>query len=577
LPDRQVRSRACGNELFSPLPEKPVNPRSETRLDWLLNPSARISDPERIQRARLLSAVLLVLLALGLVIIGLVLRADPEDIGDPTLQAAMGLLAVCAAMYILNRVGYTTAAAIGLIAPIIALFIFIPFFSGSSPNFLAFLVIPILLTAIFFSLRWTVIVSTGLLVVTFVLMSRLDQVSETSPFWTLRSMWYLLVLGTGLIVTFMWHAQALEAIRQRKLKHVNEQLRALVENTPDFILEINREGDILFINRERERYAAKNVREVLPPDQLELVLGLIDQSFRSGHPQAIELQGRTAEGAPTWNSVRTGPIKDGESVTSLTVIATEITAQKEAQEKIRQINAELEQRVHERTQALEAMNQELETFSYTVSHDLRAPLRAIENYTRFVLDDFSKDLSTEGQGFLQRVRESAVKMNTLIDEILMFSRVGRRQMQIASVDPGEIAREVYAELLEAGGDERHIEFSVGPMPQVQADATLLRQVYANLLENAIKYTRQRPDASIRVGCEQDSGANVFYVGDNGAGFDMKYADQLFGVFQRLHSEDEFEGTGIGLATVERIIRRHGGRIWAEAEVDQGATFRFTLG
>jgi two-component system sensor kinase len=178
---------------------------------------------------------------------------------------------------------------------------------------------------------------------------------------------------------------------------------------------------------------------------------------------------------------------------------------------------------------------------------------------------------------LQRVRESAAKMNTLIDEILMFSRAGRRAMQIASVDPREIAREVYAELLEANKNERHIDFTVGPMPYVQADASLLRQVYANLLENAMKYTRQRTNARISVGCDQGSGESVFFVADNGAGFDMKYADQLFGVFQRLHGEDEFEGTGIGLAIVERIIRRHGGRIWAEAEIEKGATFRFTLG
>jgi PAS domain S-box-containing protein len=383
------------------------------------------------------------------------------------------MLALCAGMYAVNRVGYTTAAAVGLIAPLIALFIFIPFFSGSSPDYLAFLVIPILLTAIFFSLRWTAIVSVGLLILTFLLMSQLDQVSESSPFWTLRSMWYLLVLATGLIIIFMRHAEALEAIRQRRLQHVNEQLRALVESTPDFILEISREGDILFINRDQKLYAGKNVREFLPTDQHEPALAMMDESFRSGKSQAVELQTRTAAGVPVWNSIRTGPIKDGDMVTSLTVIVTEITAQKEAQEKIRLINAELEERVSERTQELEAMNRELETFSYTVSHDLRAPLRAIENYTRFVLDDFSRELPAEAQGFLQRVRESAVKMNTLIDEILRFSRAGRQPLQIASVDPGGIAREVYAELLEGHNMERQIAFSVGPMPQVRRTPALL--------------------------------------------------------------------------------------------------------
>jgi len=561
-----------------------MSDNSETSLDWLLDPPAHITNPESIQRARLLSTVLLVLLALVLLIIALVLRADPQDIHDPSVQAAIGLLGIVAIMYGLNRAGSTTIAATGLIAPVVAIFIYIPFFSGKSPNFLAFLVIPILLTAIFFSLRVTIITSIGLLGLTYLMMSRLDQISDLSPFWTLRSMWYLLVLAAGLILTFIWHTNRLEGIRQRQLQQVNEQLRegeermrALVQNTPDFILEINRAGDILFINRSQATYAGRNVRDALPPDQHELALAVMEKSFLSGEPQTVELQTISQAGVPVWNSIRTGPVKNGDVVTSLTVIVTEITAQKEAQEKIRLINAELEQRVHERTRELEAMNKELETFSYTVSHDLRAPLRAIENFTRLVIDDYSGDMPTEAQEYLQRVRDSAVNMNTLIDEILRFSRAGRQPLQIATLDPAEIARQVYAELTEAREGDRQITFTVDPMPEVQADTVLLRQAYTNLIDNALKYTRRGTDAQIRVGCKQVSGENIFFVSDNGAGFDMQYADQLFGVFQRLHGEDEFEGTGIGLAIVERIIERHGGRIWAEAEVNKGATFRFTLG
>jgi membrane-bound ClpP family serine protease len=202
-----------------------VKPPSQTSRDWLLNPSARIKDPEKVQRARLLSAVLLVLVALVLLIIALVLRADPGDISDPSVQAAMGLLAICAAMYILNRAGYTTVATVGLILPVTAIFIYLPFFSGKAPLFLTFMVLPILLMAIFIPCRWTAVASVGLLVIIFLLISREDQMSELSPFWSLRDMWYLVLVSTGLILTFIWHSNALERIRQHRLKQMNEQLR----------------------------------------------------------------------------------------------------------------------------------------------------------------------------------------------------------------------------------------------------------------------------------------------------------------------------------------------------------------
>lgn len=236
-----------------------------------------------------------------------------------------------------------------------------------------------------------------------------------------------------------------------------------------------------------------------------------------------------------------------------------------------------EKALRERTAELEAANKELDSFSYSVSHDLRRPLRAIDGFSRILLEDHAASLSDEAGRYLGLVRDSAQRMGQLVDDLLAFSRLARQPLKAQVLAPDELVRQVLEEL---GSEQvgRAVEVSIGDLPPCWGDASLLRQVFINLLSNALKFTRHREVAFIEVDWhEGGDGKPVIFVKDNGAGFDMAYVDKLFGVFKRLHRQDDFEGTGVGLAIVKRIVERHGGRIWAEAELDRGAVFSFTLG
>ena len=235
----------------------------------------------------------------------------------------------------------------------------------------------------------------------------------------------------------------------------------------------------------------------------------------------------------------------------------------------------MEARVAQRTAELEAANKELEAFSYSVSHDLRAPLRAINGFAGIVLEDFAAQLPEEARHYLERVRQGGRRMGELIDDLLAFARLSRQPLNRRPVDTTRLVQEVLAEVI-PNGSGRQIETRVGELPVCQADRVLLKQVWINLLSNAIKYSRGRTPPVVEIGCDQDQGETVYFVRDNGVGFDMQYANKLFGVFQRLHRAEDFEGTGVGLAIVQRVIHRHGGRVWAAAEPGRGATFYFTL-
>ncbi len=247
----------------------------------------------------------------------------------------------------------------------------------------------------------------------------------------------------------------------------------------------------------------------------------------------------------------------------------------QAENAVKLLNSELEQRVMFRTAQLEASNKELEAFSYSVSHDLRAPLRAINGFARILLDDYSSVLDEEGKRILHILRENALNMSKLIDDLLAFSRLQRQELLRNTVNMNELVYEVYHELsaLEPSGN---IQCTIHPLPEVTGDESMIRQVWRNLIGNAIKFSLPREQRIIEIGSMKKEGSTVYYVKDNGVGFDMKYAGKIFGVFQRLHSAAEFEGTGVGLAIVQRIINRHNGRIWTESEPGAGACFYFTL-
>lgn len=243
--------------------------------------------------------------------------------------------------------------------------------------------------------------------------------------------------------------------------------------------------------------------------------------------------------------------------------------------KINKRNLELEQHVVDRTRQLEAANEELKSFSYSVSHDLRAPLRHIDGFIELLHEQIAGSLDKQSQHYMENISNAAKRMGILIDDLLSFSRMGRQEMLKQTIDLGTLVHNIIKEL-ESDTAGRDIQWSIAELPVVIGDRAMLRVMLVNLILNALKFTRRCKKAKIEIGCNTQKAETIFFVRDNGVGFDSNYIDQLFGVFRRLHSADEFEGSGVGLANVRRIIDRHGGRTWAEGQVNQGATFYFSL-
>ncbi|MBW4453121.1 MAG: AAA family ATPase [Nostoc indistinguendum CM1-VF10] len=374
------------------------------------------------------------------------------------------------------------------------------------------------------------------------------------------------------------------AERQRAEKD-RDRLIAMLEATTDHVGMADSQGNVFWSNAQFRKLLGVSLNAELsnlsisnyhPQWALEIIQNQgIPTAIRDGTwVGETALLGTDGREIPVSQMIVAHKATDG-TLEYLSTIIRDISTLKVVEAEVRQLNAELEERVIQRTAQLQAANKALEAFSYSVSHDLRAPLRAIVGFSRMLQEDYGEQLDSEGNRYLKIVRENAKRMGELIDDLLNLSRLDRKEISRQPILLNEMIQKVLSDLaLDMKG--RQIEFAIADLPICHADFSLLKQVWINLLSNAIKYTRYKSPACIEVGYEIMDGEGVYFIRDNGAGFDMRYADNLFGVFQRLHREQEFAGTGIGLAIVQRIIQRHGGRIWAEAAIDQGATFYFTL-
>jgi PAS domain S-box-containing protein len=302
------------------------------------------------------------------------------------------------------------------------------------------------------------------------------------------------------------------------------------------------------------------------------------QATMQGQSTAAEYRIITKSGEERWIYLSRRPVwsEEEQRVVAIYGAAQNITGRKQVEEQLHKLNLELEQRVNQRTTQLQEANQELEAFTYSISHDLRAPLRAINGFSRTVAQHYGSQLPERAQHYLNRIEANATRMNALIDDLLALSRLGRKEIRAEAVDMNRLVQQVLRDLL-ASGQGGIVQFTLGKLPPTYADSSLLQQVWINIISNAIKYSSKVERPQIEIASITKDNEIVYYTKDNGAGFDSQYAEKLFKVFQRLHSEEDFEGTGIGLATVKRIISRHEGRVWAEGEPGKGATIYFALG
>ncbi|HEX3822630.1 MAG TPA: CHASE3 domain-containing protein [Candidatus Sulfotelmatobacter sp.] len=372
--------------------------------------------------------------------------------------------------------------------------------------------------------------------------------------------------------------------RTAELQESQQRLHLFVEHAPAALAMFDRDMNYIQVSRRWLTDYSLEDRIVRGASHYE-VFPEMPAQWRDAHRRGLEgevLRGESDrlerdDGTEQWIRWETRPWYDsGGEIGGIVIFTENITERKRAEDEVRRLNGELEQRVAQRTAQLEAANKELGAFTYSVSHDLRAPLRHISGFSRILLDDFEATLPPDAKHHLQRIDEGTRRMGQLVDELLTLAQVGRRELTLQVVGLRSLVDEVIADLKPETA-ERNVEWKIGDLGYADCDAGLVKQVFHNLLFNAVKFTRPRQQAIIEIGQTEREGRPLFYVRDNGVGFSMKYADKLFGVFQRLHRAEDFEGTGVGLATVQRIVQKHGGQIWTEAELDRGATFYFTLG
>lgn len=394
------------------------------------------------------------------------------------------------------------------------------------------------------------------------------------------------VLVAGMLISLLLFAVvwSLATLRERALaiatrmtaalRESREQIRAITETAHDAIVSTDGEGRIAYFNHAAERIfgypraaaLGQPLGKFLPQLRLPARTGVSPE----GGGWTLETRGKTNDGREFPAEISAAPWSSTQG-DFLTAVVRDISERYRSEARIRQLNEELRKQVEQ----LAAANRELESFTYSVSHDLRAPLRAVDGFAGIIEEDYGARLDPEARRLLAVIRGNSRRMGQLIDDLLAFSRLGRAQVARTRVDMTALVAEVVAEM-RAAGETGAAEFALAPLPACAGDGALLRQVWVNLLANALKFSQRRAAPRIEVGGRAERAENVYFVSDNGVGFDMAHAGQLFGVFQRLHRNDEFPGTGVGLAIVHRVIEKHGGRVWAEGRVDAGATFHFSL-
>ncbi len=392
------------------------------------------------------------------------------------------------------------------------------------------------------------------------------------------------------VTTFMDITQRKRA--EEELKRSGEMLRAIIEAAPTAIIGLDRDGNVHSVwNPAAEKMLGWSAQEVMgrplptvPAERQEEFRRFREQIRRGLTLDGVEVRRQRRDGSPIDYSIFASPLHDAEGrISGNVAVLVDITERKQSEEELKKYRNHLEELVNERTAELadaketaEASNKELEAFTYSVSHDLRAPLRHIDGFLKLLQEEARTALAEQARHYMDSISDAAQKMGRLIDELLSFTRMGRHNISVQRVELAPLVQEVIR-ILEPDTAGRNVVWHIGDLPAVGCDAAMLRMVLTHLVSNALKFTRSRQQARIEIGSQPSQNSEVvIFVRDNGIGFDMTYADKLFGVFQRLHRADEFEGIGIGLANVRRIIARHGGRTWAEGKVDKGATFYFAL-
>jgi PAS domain S-box-containing protein len=386
----------------------------------------------------------------------------------------------------------------------------------------------------------------------------------------------MLIVALLAVAAALWRRNSAQADRRGQAT----MLADMAENAPLGLLQVGADGIIQWTNRaqlellgySRQDYVGKNAAEFYadPPDGRNVLVRLVQGETLHEHQTNLRARDGSLRNVLISSSA---DVQEGRFLRAL-LFAQDITGRRRAEEEILRLNLELEQRVQQRTAQLEAANKEMESFSYSVSHDLRAPLRALRGFSEVLLEVHASQLDSRGQDFLRRACAASFHMERLIEDLLKLAQVSRAEIQMEEVNLSSLASDIAAELVNSDL-ARTVQFNIAQHCSARGDPSLVRLALDNLLRNSWKFSGKRAEARIEFG-RIDGQEPAFFVRDNGAGFDMAQSKRLFGVFQRLHSASEFPGTGVGLATVRRIINRHGGRTWATSAVNQGATFCFTL-